>query len=339
MLHLANVTSPELTTNPETIMNPKLPKTAIVVLIIALLGSAWLSIHVARKRRAETLHAQTSGVRAGFNKFLSQVSWMRLIQFRGSMQSVTKENAPALSKKYNQLTDLDPLFADAYEEGALDIANMAPEESLRLLDKAMAEKRITSWKIPFIAGMIAKRQLNDNDRALRYLEQAAKRPEHPAYVVRSMMYSKAEAVGKDPMDVLNLWVDYLGPTVTDGRFQKGMIGPGIWTQDPEVDHQFALKNIARVASEIVDKARKDLPTETDSDRKKALQDRVAQTERLVGLAYGKTHLCLHCFRPYAAGERFCSYDGTPVAVYGVCPKDGVTIVHGAYCHVCGAKVN
>src|SRR5437773_1665556 len=98
-------------------MNSNTPKTAIIFLIITLVGSMILSVQVARERTPQIIRAPQHArlVRAGFNKFISQIAWMRLLQLRGSMDQVTKENAVTLANKYNSLTNLDPMFAKAYE--------------------------------------------------------------------------------------------------------------------------------------------------------------------------------------------------------------------------------
>jgi tetratricopeptide (TPR) repeat protein len=334
-------------------MKASTPKIPIVVLVVAALLGIWFSNALARMRAEELAKAPHKVARAGFGKILSQINWMRLLQYRGSIEKVTPEDAARLAKRYDQLTNLDPLFAKAYEDGALDLTHQSPEEALRLLDKAMTVDKLTSWRIPFTAGFIARRQLNDPERALRYFEIATKRPEAPDYIERSLLYLKAEKVENDPLQVLYLWVEYYagGPeffSLDDEaarasgpeRFVRGgaggMMPPGDYGRS---DRSFALGKISGLSAKIMDDASRELASETDAGKKKAIEERIAQTQKVVKRIFAGQRVCAHCFRPYNAGDRFCANDGKPLQVYGVCPKDGETIVRGAYCHKCGAKVN
>lgn len=329
-------------------MKTNLPKSSIVMLVIALVLSVWLSNKLAHLRQEQTVQARTKSTRAGFGKFLSHVGWMRLIQLRGSSETLSDDDVKRMQRMYDSLTDLDPMFSKAYEEGAMDIQFFNAEEALRLLDKAMQVDRLKDWRIPYTAGYIAKLRLKDSSRALPYFEAAAKLPGHPSYVDRSVLYARAELAGNEPMTVLNLWVDYyaggpgmlfredeppssLGAMEAGGRFGvAGHAGP------PEEEKPRVAAKIRGLSASIVNDARKKLESETDATQKKALQQRVDLAQKIVKRLAGGGHLCPMCFKPYTAGERFCSADGTALDVFGVCAKDG-TVLRGAFCHVCGAK--
>jgi len=330
-------------------MKANLPKTSVVVLIVALLLSMWMSTRLAQQRSESAIHARSRDARAGFGKFLSQVGWMRLLQYRGSIAKIEKEDAQRLARRYDALTDLDPMFARAYEEGALDIQFESPEEALRLLDKAMAVDKLNNWRIPYTAGFICKFRLKDTERALRYFEQAAKAADHPSYIDRSVVYLKADRAKNEPMAVLNLWADYYGggpgylfredQAATAGRFvMEGGYNPRIGNVDDR-DRAFAAGRIRQLSAQIVGDARKRMAGDASDDEKKTWQARIDHAQKIVAKVGGGSHICPQCFRPYQAGDRFCSSDGTKLDVYGVCPKDGETIVQGPYCHKCGAKAN
>ena len=321
-------------------MSPTIPKFSIFVLIVALISSMWLTDRLAQSRMAQAVQAPRGVVRAGFNKILSQIAWMRLIQYRGSLPGITKENAHVLSKKYDDLTNLDPMFDRAYEEGALEIGWQSPEESLQLLDKAMTIGKLksssTSWRIPFTAGFIAKNRLNNSQRAIAYLEQAVKQPGHPGYVERLLINLKAQQqFGDDPMKVLNLWVDYYSGGT--GRFAgQGRMPSSEMNSESDAERNLALNQIRRVSTRIIEDAQKEMSSEKDAGRKKSFQDRIDQTEKIIRQVYAGKHICPSCFRPYNAGDEFCQHDGKKVPSYGACIKCKA-VLHGVYCPKCGAK--
>lgn len=322
-------------------MNVQTSKSTVLLLVLALIGSMFLSAHLARRRAPLIVRSprDTTWVRTGFNKAMSQLAWMRLIQLRGGMDKVTPQRAVILAQKYEALTDMDPLFLQAYEQGALDIAWENPESSLKLLDKAISMKQVRSWKLPFIAGFLAKTRLNDSQRAIHYLDMAARLPDRPAYVQRLAINAKTEAGGRDPVRALNLWVDYYtgGPGGLGEMGRRGSFMPGP-TGENDADRKIALTQISRLSSQIIESTQKQLQTERDPAAQKTLQERMEQTRKTTALIYGNARICPKCFRPYQAGERFCVYDGVKVDPFNVCPRCQSTVGRGAFCPMCGTKL-
>ena len=322
-------------------MNSRTPFSAIVLLLVALAASVWLSSKLAKARANQCVTA-TAGqklVHAGLGKFLSHLDWMRLIQLRGSMDTVGPEKAELLARKYDQITNEDPMFADAYEEGALDLGWQDPEKSLALLDKAMGVSRLNDWKIPFMAGFICKTRLKNPNRAIAYIEGATKQPNCPGYVYRYLINLKSEVANGDPAKTLDLWVEYYdgGPQ----QMTTGLRRPKIATSVSSLvdsDRHMALTRISQISSKIIAEAQASMARETDAEKKKALQDQIDKVQKVINQVYGGIHICTKCFRPYSAGDNFCVFDGTKIVPYGVCPKDG-TVVREAYCQKCGTKVN
>jgi hypothetical protein len=321
-------------------MNVKTLKSTVLLLVLALIGSMFLSAHLARRRAPLIVRSprDTPLVRTGFNKVMSHLAWMRLIQLRGGMDKVTPQQAEILAKKYESLTDMDPLFLQAYEQGALDIAWENPESALRLLDKAISMKQVRSWKLPFIAGFLVKTRLNDSQRAIHYLDMAARLPDRPSYVQRLAINAKTDATGHDPVRTLNLWVDYytggpgeLGEMGRRGTFMSGPSG------ENDADRKIALTQISRLSSKIIESAQKQLQTERDPAAKKLLQERMDQTRKTTSLIYGNAHICPKCFRPYQAADRFCVYDGVKVDPFNVCSRCQGTVGRGTYCPMCGSQ--
>jgi len=320
-------------------MSPSTPKFAVVVLILALVVSMMLSMRIAQRRVVCVAHGPQNIVRAGFNKFLSHIAWMRLIQYRGSLHGITEQEARVLKGKYDSLTDLDPMFDRAYEEGALEIGWQSPNDSLDLLDKAQRVDKLKSWRIPLLAGFIAKNRLNDSSRAIAYLKKADQQPNRPGYVKRFLISLQAQHdFDNDPIKVLHLWVDYYsggaGQLLTGhGRMPMRDMESG-FDSDPE--RSLALNHIRRVSTKIIEQSQKGILEERNPERKKMLRDRIDQTEKIIRQVYAGRHICPQCFRPYNAGEEFCVHDGKKLAAYGTCAKCK-SVPRGPFCQKCGAK--
>src|SRR5690349_5602166 len=73
---------------------------------------------------------------AGMDKFLSNVSWMTLVQWEAeaSEGGMSAEKSERLYQRLNTLTNLDPLFVDAYIDGALTLAPQRPDYAVALLE-------------------------------------------------------------------------------------------------------------------------------------------------------------------------------------------------------------
>ena len=118
-------------------------KTSSIVWVVALAGFAaasWSANHLYNWKSElspQEIRVPTQFY-AGMDKFLSNISWMTLIQWQADEMQTKTTNAPdKLFQKLNALTNLDPLFADAYLAGALALASTNPDKAIQLLDKAM----------------------------------------------------------------------------------------------------------------------------------------------------------------------------------------------------------
>jgi len=85
----------------------------------------------------------------------------------------------------NVITELDPKYVDPYLIGSLIMSIEAQdhEMALRLLDKGIAANP-DEWILPFEAGFTCYHQLQDYERAARYFELAARRPDAPSAIRR-----------------------------------------------------------------------------------------------------------------------------------------------------------
>jgi hypothetical protein len=326
-------------------MKNNTPKMSVFVLIVALVGGAWLARQVARERRDQTVRVRHP--LAGFNKFFSELSWIRLTQIRGRGQPVDQQQSAALLRKFEQITDLDPMFAQAYEQGAMDIAHTAPNDALALLDKALAVDKLKGWRLPFTAGFIASWRLHDYPRAVDYLERAARQADCPSHVRRMLINCKAQTVANNPAQVFDLWVDYywggtpdaaMGMLSMPGKIGAVHIPEGAYRSGRSLggtsdDTALVLSRISNMAQDIISRAQADLKT-ADAAHQPELRARIEHITKTIREIYAQQHICSRCFRPYQAGDRFCVNDGTALEPYGLCRNGHV--LRGSFCQVCGA---
>src|SRR5262249_41886247 len=137
---------------------------------------------------------------AGFDKFLSNVSWMALIQWRADGSRMSPDRAETLYRKLDSLTNLDPLFADAYLDGALSLAPVRPDRARKLLDKALELGLGERWNVAFYAGTIALQYENDPGKAEEYFARADVLPDRPIYVHSALLHARTRQIeNTDPL--------------------------------------------------------------------------------------------------------------------------------------------
>lgn len=208
-------------------------KTNSIVLILVLLGFVLVSFVANRiydwKNDISPYQAQVpTQFYAGMDKFLSNVSWMTLIQWQADDLQMKSAGAPdKLYQRLNALTNLDPLFADAYLDGALTLAATNPDQAVTLLQKAIDMGAAThNWKIPFYAGQIRLMNSNDPDKALPYFEMARKSPDVPDYVESTVLHAQCLQVKDEPVKSMKIWYAYYqhlqGPESTVRRINAAM---------------------------------------------------------------------------------------------------------------------
>src|SRR5688572_21151388 len=129
-------------------------KALLVIILIGFVGCSFLANKLYAWKANVTPHEARVPTQfyAGMDKFISNVSWMTLVQWEADENNhkLTSEQADKLYGKLNTLTNLDPLFADAYLDGALTLAPYKSAQALQLLDKA--QRMNVGWKAPFYAG-------------------------------------------------------------------------------------------------------------------------------------------------------------------------------------------
>jgi len=195
----------------------------IVALVIGLVACAFLANSVYDSKITMEPYEGTAPTAfyAGMDKFLSNISWMTLVQWEARNTGRPDEaQLQALYRKLDALTNLDPLFKDAYLDGALVLAPAHPDLAHQLLDKGMKLGLSGEWKLPFYAAMIERMSSHgDSQRAEAYLDQARKLPNAPAYVDSLRIHCQVERM-TDPQDAMDTWYNYLIGLSPDRSWQR-----------------------------------------------------------------------------------------------------------------------
>jgi hypothetical protein len=205
-------------------MKTKSNALGFLIVIIGLAAAAWTANALYNWKVRQAPHQAKAPVQfyAGMDKFLSNVSWMTLIQWQAesSQRQMTPDLARSLYNKLNSLTNLDPLFTDAYLNGALALAPFDPNLSVQLLDKAIDMGAGGNWKIPFYAGHVRATVSGDSRQAQRYFEMAAQDSEAPDYVHTALLRARCIAAGDKPVDSIRIWYEHFKSLPADNLIQR-----------------------------------------------------------------------------------------------------------------------
>jgi len=134
-------------------------------------------------------------------------------------------STPTIDERFNYLdhifaiiAELDPMYIDPYETGALIATDEAGFISLafKILDNGIA-KNPREWLLPFDAGHIAMMNLKDFDLAKTYFEKCMNLPGAPAFTRR--LYANALYKKGDLETSWQTWLDIYN-TAPDERTKK-----------------------------------------------------------------------------------------------------------------------
>ena len=174
-------------------------KTAImhyVVMVVALVLSSYLAQKLLPQEKAiaKTRDQMTKKPMGGFNKFVSDVQWMRFINYCGSQKSVTKENAIKIYSKLDNILNHDPDFEKAYTIGGMMLSVRAPLNAYKVLKRGAENPHLAkNSKLPFLAGFVLEHNVKDSEKADRLQEaermfkMAIKRSSAPEYHLYSAL--------------------------------------------------------------------------------------------------------------------------------------------------------
>jgi hypothetical protein len=197
----------------------------IAAIVIGLIACSFAANGVYNKKIAMEPYEGNAPTKfyAGMDKFISNVSWMTLVQWEGQGTGTPDEaTLQSLYRKLDSLTNLDPLFKDAYLDGALVLAPAHPELAQELLDKGIKLGLGGEWKLSLYAALIEKRRPHgDAHKAQAYLDVARKLPDAPPYVGTLYVHWQVDEMN-DAQDAMDAWYNYLMSLPTGNDFQHRM---------------------------------------------------------------------------------------------------------------------
>lgn len=201
---------------------------------------------------------------AGMDKFLSGVNWMTLVQWQANHSDMDDATAELLYRKFNALTNLDPLFVDAYLDGALALAPQKPELAGALLKKALSMGMEKNWKVPFYAGLIHLFYLKDPKSAEGFFALAVAAKDCPSYVARAMIRSRCLQRSGDHMFAVETWSKYYKELSDKDRAAQSSV----------------INEILANGQEVIAESEKKLLDESDEARREAI---IAQRDRAIAI--------------------------------------------------------
>ena len=118
----------------------------------------------------------------GFHHVGADLLWLQTLQVLGGAH-LDRRDWEWLNHALDVITTLDPQYVYVYDAGGTVLAEVANrvDWSNRLLEKG-AQENPTAWRLPFILAFNQFFHLQDYLEAAKYMAQAAKLPNHAAYV-------------------------------------------------------------------------------------------------------------------------------------------------------------
>jgi hypothetical protein len=139
---------------------------------------------------------QLRGVGMGYGTALSDLYWLREIQYIGT-PAAKDAHYPQLLALGELVTELDPLHGYAYQVTGLILASVQRHaESNQIFDKGRSAVP-DRWELPFFEAFNEYYELRHYARGAELLTDAARIPGSPRYVSRlaTMLYAAAGDVG------------------------------------------------------------------------------------------------------------------------------------------------
>ena len=140
-----------------------------------------------------------------YDNFFADVYWMQSLQYIGKHLS-SDRTFNLLYHIYDVVTRLDPRFIDAYNFGAIMLAQYGRDKTSAMdLLKLGIKRDPDSWEIPFQAGFISYTIYNNYTQALTYFKMAVKKPNHKKIADEYIAFLNAK---KGNIEIaLQMWTD------------------------------------------------------------------------------------------------------------------------------------
>jgi len=305
----------------------------LIVLIVAVVAASFLSANLVVMQKSfcpEKDNLSGSPI-AGFHKFASDVQWMRLVNYLGSLNTVDESNVKQVASKLQELMKLDPNLEKIYKEGALIMSIADPAQTVKFLKTACENPYLkNNWQIPFYAGYVLMHNTKPANytEAAKFFRMAMKRSSSESgasYVVSSYFRAKAKDLVQKKK-------------CNDERLALLKVLFAEWSKNRKQNESAGDVVVQDLNSRLI-KALKDVKVASDDYTPTAEGKKFA--DMVISKVFVKEHICAQCTSPYGAGEKFCSYCGTAVPVWGLCKeqtcKKPLKNGNAPFCAHCGKK--
>ena len=152
----------------------------------------------------------------GYSNLLADILYLWAIQYYSNTDIV--ERFDHMEHIFSIITELDPLYLDPYEVGAVIAVYEANDLDLafRLLDLGL-ENNPDQWLFPFVAGHFAQMKLNDFEVARHYYKKAMAIEGAPSQTER--LYANAAYMTLDYQTAWQNWLE-IYQTADNERVKK-----------------------------------------------------------------------------------------------------------------------
>lgn len=280
---------------------------------------------------------------AGFDAVLSDFIWMQTNWRRQtrekkewSQQDKSDNRIREAIKTYtgySKVVSLDPTFSKAYDIGIMRVMHELPDKAISLAKMAMlyctAEKR----QFAELAGHICSTVKKDFRESLPFYEVCVSGSPNKDYLGRRYLRTLLRIDGIDPygkeladkvahieryhqahLELMDFNAGHDGFDDGDGYQEV----TSSWIQPIVLDHIRSFmkeaKNQKDVDSSLIDSVKNIYTSYSPS-----------------------SHACPECYSTYDSGDLYCTVCGAKVAPFGVCQRDGITVLKGKFCHICGLE--
>lgn len=216
----------------------KNPRLSVVFVILLFIVSIPVQNRIDRMRGKfsiikHTLYLTSSSLKKlslGYEQILSDIYWMRAIQYFGSSKVNFEEKDPEILYKYfDIITDLDPKFVNAYRYGGTFLAEPfpiglgAPKLGIKLFDKGR-KNNPSNFRLPLEEAFVYYLYLKDYDMAAKLFRESSNKPglsDFRSASIRGMAATALKRGGKREV-AAQIWEYIYNTSENEGRRQYAM---------------------------------------------------------------------------------------------------------------------
>ena len=158
----------------------------------------------------------------GYDMFMADFLFVRSIQAFGAQYNVAEKQYDSVIHYFDTITELDPLFTEAYEFGSLVMTEgNHPQAALNLNRKGWAKDR-SKYRLAFLNAYTAVYEMDDLQRGPYWVNKALTSPDAPDWLERWPV-DLFQKMGRYKLALESRIRDYLGSLTDSSRKIERMI--------------------------------------------------------------------------------------------------------------------